>query len=256
MQELTQTEQQRYHRHLILPDIGVEGQTAIRNANVLVVGAGGLGCPVIQYLTTTGIGRIGIIDDDQVDVSNLQRQIFYSMNDIGKLKSIVSAKVMKDVNKCVRHDVLNIRINYKNGRAMVRDYDLVIDCSDNLLARYVINDCCVLEGKPFVHASVFKTQGQVTTFNYHDGPSYRCLFPTSEKTVLGDGHILGIYSIIPGIIGLMQVNEAIKIITGKGEVLSGKLIIYNAFKNSFSSLKIQKNPNNFNPLFLDQFFVS
>ncbi len=245
MTGLSSNEKNRYHRHLILNEIGEEGQLKIRNSSILIVGAGGLGCPVIQYLTAGGVGRIGIMDDDVVDISNLQRQVFYGMNDLGKHKAIVAAHRMKKLNANVDFDVVNIRINYNNALEFFDKYDVIVDCTDNIKARYVLSDAAVFTGKPLVHASVFKYQGQVSVFAYKDGPSYRCLFPAAGDHVNGTSDVVGIYSIIPGIIGLIQANEVLKIVSGAGEVMSGKLLIYNSFTNQFSSIAIARNVNNF-----------
>lgn len=245
MSALSDNEKSRYHRHLILKEIGEEGQFKIRNSRILVVGAGGLGCPVLQYLTAGGVGRIGIMDDDLVDISNLQRQVFFGMNDLGKHKAIVAAQRMKKMNSNVDFDVINIRINYGNALKIAEQYDVIVDCTDNLKARYVLNDAAIVLNKPLVHASVYKYQGQVSVFSYQNGPSYRCIFPNSEENVSDSSEIQGIYSIIPGIIGLIQANEVFKIITGAGKVLSGKLLIYNAFTSQFSNISVARNANNF-----------
>ncbi len=246
MTGLSSKEKKRYHRHLILNEIGEVGQTKIRNSSILIVGAGGLGCPVIQYLTASGVGRIGIMDDDVVDISNLQRQVFYGMHDLGKHKAIVAAHRMKKMNSNVDFDIVNIRINYKNALKVIDKYDVIVDCTDNLKARYVLNDAAIIAEKPLVHASVFKYQGQVSVFAYRDGPSYRCLFPAAADSFIDTSEELGIYSIIPGIIGLIQANEVLKIVTGAGEVMSGKLLIYNSFTNTFSNIAIARNEANFN----------
>ncbi len=245
MTVLTSNEKSRYHRHLILDEIGEEGQGKIKNSSVLVVGAGGLGCPVLQYLTATGVGRIGVMDDDKVDISNLQRQVFYGMNDLGKHKAIVATSRMKRMNSNVDFDLLNIRISYKNALKIAPNYDIIVDCTDNLKARYILSDTAILSGKPLVHASVFKYQGQMSVFGYQGGPSYRCLFPEPTPEQMNNAPILGIYSIVPGIIGLIQANEVIKIITGAGNVMSGKLLIYNALTNQFNKINIARDENNF-----------
>ena len=246
MTVLTRNEKSRYHRHLILDSIGEAGQEKIKNASVLVIGAGGLGCPVLQYLTATGAGRIGVMDDDKVDISNLQRQVFYGMNDLGKHKAIVATSQMKKMNSNVDFDLFSIRITYDNALDFAAKFDVLVDCTDNLAARYVLSDAAVLTGKPLVHASVYKCQGQVSVFAYKDGPSYRCLFPNQNANQKERSEVLGIYSITPGIIGLIQANEVIKIITGAGDVLSGKLVIYNALTNQFNYINIARDESNFN----------
>ncbi len=245
MISLTDPEKLRYHRHLILEEIGEEGQTLIRNARFLVIGAGGLGCPVIQYLTAAGAGTIGIVDNDQVEMSNLQRQVFYGFSDIGKLKSIVASSRMKKMNSFVELNMITRRLTAENALEIMEDYEVIIDCTDNVESRYVINDACILQGKPMVHAGIHKFQGQVSVFNYRNGPSYRCLHPDTSNGREVPRSVLGIFSVIPGIIGLIQASEAIKIATGSGEPLSGKLLIFNSLDNQFLYLDIEKNPDNF-----------
>lgn len=246
MIELSDPEKRRYHRHLILGEIGEAGQTLIRNTKFLVVGAGGLGCPVIQYLTASGAGTIGIMDDDEIDISNLQRQVFYGFNDIGKLKSIVAGTRMKRMNSFVEVLMINSRLTSLNALQILAEYDVILDCTDNTETRYLINDACIILNKPMVHAAVHKYQGQVSVFNYLNGPSYRCLHPETVPPDTASRPVLGIYSVIPGIIGLMQVNEALKLVTGAGDLLSGKLQIYNALTTEFITVDIEKNPENFN----------
>ncbi|MCD6345856.1 MAG: HesA/MoeB/ThiF family protein [Bacteroidales bacterium] len=245
MTKLSTIEKQRYHRHLILEEIGEKGQEKLKASRVLIVGAGGLGCPAIQYLTAAGVGQLTIMDDDTVDVSNLQRQVFYGTKDIGKHKAIVASALMSIMNKQVSVDKLVIRASYKNACSIIRNFDLVLDCTDNLKARYVLNDACILEDKPLVHASVYKTQGQMSVFNYQGGPSYRCLFPEPDDLNNDNRAVLGIYSIPPGIFGLLQANEALKIIMGIGRVQSGKLLIFNTFNQKFHQLKIKRKPEHF-----------
>jgi len=229
----------------MLESIGEEGQEKIRNSRVLIVGAGGLGCPTIQYLTTTGIGALTIADDDVVDMSNLQRQVFYGIKDLGKHKAIVATALMRQTNPNVDIQQIVARVSYNNARELVAKHDVIVDCTDNQIARYVLNDACILENKPLVHASVFKTQGQISVFNYQDGPSYRCLFPSEAGEAFAESAVLGIYSILPGILGLMQANEVIKIVTNSGQIISGKLLIYDAFNQVFNFVGIDKNPDNF-----------
>jgi adenylyltransferase/sulfurtransferase len=245
---LTVPEKQRYRRHLLLREIGEEGQQKIKDTGVLVVGAGGLGCPVIQYLTAAGIGRLGIMDDGQIDMPNLQRQVFYSFNDIGKQKAIVSSLKMRKMNPLAEILMYNRRLSADNAVQMVCKFDVIVDCTDNQASRYVINDACILAGKPMVHGAIHKYQGQLSVFNYEGGPSYRCLHPENlvEEADTTPGEE-GIFSIIPGIIGLMQASEVIKIITRAGTPLSGKLMVYNAFENQLRYFDITRNPDNFDP---------
>lgn len=232
MSILTPTEKTRYQRHLILKDIGEEGQQRIKDTSVLVVGAGGLGCPVMQYLGATGVGRMGIMDDDIIDISNLQRQVFYGFSDVGKLKAIVAKKKLETMNGLVDIDLLATRFNPDNARSVTRDYDLVIDCTDNLATRLLINDACIIEDKVMIHGAVHQYDGQVSVFNYQGGPSYRCLYPflKEEEEKIPDS---GIFSVIPGIIGTLQANEALKVMTGIGQVLSGKILTYLSRTNEF-----------------------
>ena len=246
MKTLSDPEKLRYHRHLNLEEIGEAGQTRILNTKFLVVGAGGLGCPAIQYLTAAGAGAIGIMDNDEIEISNLQRQVFYGFNDIGKLKCIVASTKMKRMNSFVDLVMINRRLNAQNALQIIAEYDVILDCTDNLESRYMINDACIIGNKPMVHAAIHKYQGQVSVFNYRNGPSYRCLHPEADPVNKYPGMSSGIYSVIPGIIGLMQANEAIKIATGAGEPLSGKILIYNALNSQFLLMDIEKNPINFN----------
>ncbi len=237
----------------MLEEIGLRGQQKIKNARVLVVGAGGLGCPVVQYLTAAGVGRLGVMDNSEIDIANLQRQVFYSFNDIGKLKAIVASSRMRKMNPLTEITMINQRLTLSNALSIVCEFDIVVDCTDNQPSRYVINDACTLTGKPMIHGAIHKYEGQVSVFNYKNGPGYRCLHPEEgereeERRKIKEERIgeLGIYCVMPGIIGLMQVNETIKVITGAGEPLSGKLMVYNAFDNQYLYIDIQRNPENFN----------
>jgi len=237
MQTLKPAEKQRYQRHLLLEQIGEEGQTRLRNASVLVVGAGGLGCPVMQFLTATGIGRIGIVDDDLVDISNLQRQFLYGFGDVGKHKAVVSAQKMEQLNGFVGVERLNCRLNADNALQLVATYDVIADCTDNHEARFLINDACVFSSKPMVHAGVFRHQGQLAVFNHQGGPTYRC-FHDEDKASSPNPPADGIYSVLPGIIGALQSNEIIKLITGIGRLLNGVLLTFDTWQNEFYELRI------------------
>jgi len=223
-------ERKRYSRQIILPEMGINGQERLKNAKVLVIGAGGLGCPVLQYLTAAGAGTIGIIDDDTVDVTNLHRQILYSPDDIGKGKAETAVKKLRAINPFVNLIPLNFRMDESNAAQVISAYDLVIDGSDNFPTRYLANDVCVALNKPLVFGSILRFEGQVSVFNYKGGPTYRCLFPEAEE---GDNcEIAGVIGILPGIIGTYMANEAIKIICEIGEILSGKLLVLNALNNT------------------------
>jgi adenylyltransferase/sulfurtransferase len=223
---LHQDEIARYGRQIILPELGLEGQERLKAARVLVVGAGGLGCPVLQYLTAAGIGTIGIADGDVVDVSNLQRQVLYTMADVGKSKALVAAQQLSAANPFVLFQVHQVFIDHTNALELCRNYDIVVDGSDNFDTRYLINDACVLLGKTMVSGAIYKFEGQVSVFNYKGGPTYRCLFP--EPPGAGESPNcaeIGVVATLPGIIGTIQANEVIKVVTGIGAVLSGKLLV-------------------------------
>lgn len=243
-------ELKRYNRHFILPGFGKEGQEKLKNARVLVVGAGGLGCPVLQYLAAAGVGKIGIIDFDVVDESNLQRQVLYTIADIGKPKAVVAAEKVQTINPYISVDQHNVKLGADNALKIFRNYDLVIDGSDNFNTRYLVNDACVMLGLPLVSGSIFKFEGQVSVFNLPDergerGPTYRCVFP--EAPAQGDVpncSEIGVLGVLPGFVGTIQSNEAIKIITGIGETLSGTLLMIDLLSMNFTSLKISAVPGN------------
>ncbi len=222
----------RYQRQLQLKELGLTGQQKLKQAKVLVIGAGGLGCPVLQYLVSSGVGEIGIVDFDSVSISNLQRQVLYSMNDIGKLKVECAILCLSKQNEYVRLKGFPVELNNSNTIEIFKDYDIVVDGTDNFETRYLINDAAVLLNKPLVYGAVYRFEGQVSVFNYQknnlSGPTYRCLFPESPAS---DSFIncteTGVLGVVPGMIGCMQANEVIKIITGIGEVLSGKLVVVN-----------------------------
>ncbi len=230
---MTPQEQNRYQRHTSLPEIGTEGQLKFKKARVLVIGAGGLGCPVLQYLAAAGVGHIGIVDSDVVDESNLQRQILYTSADIGLSKADCAKQKLINQNPFIEIKSYAVRLNAENAVKLISDYDLVVDGSDNFRTRYLVSDACVLAQKPFVFGSIYKFEGQVSVFNYKDGPTYRCLYP--EANDLGSCSEMGVLGVLPGTIGCLMATEVLKIIGGIGEVLSGKLLVYDARKGSFSS---------------------
>ncbi len=221
----------RYSRHLLMPEVGLEGQQRLLAARALCVGAGGLGAPVLSYLAAAGVGRIGIVDDDVVDETNLQRQTLFSTADIGRPKVAVAAERLMAMNPQVAVDAYPIRLDASNARDLVRPYDVVLDCTDRFLSRYHINDACVLEGKPDVYGSLFRFDAQVTVFNLDGGPCYRCLFPLPPplETVptCAEGGVLGV---LAGIAGAFQGNEALKAILRIGEPLSGRLLLIEALR--------------------------
>ncbi|MBQ0768936.1 MAG: molybdopterin-synthase adenylyltransferase MoeB [Bizionia sp.] len=221
-------EKQQYDRHIILDEIGLSGQEKLKQASVLVIGAGGLGCSVLQYLTASGVGTIGIIDNDVVSQSNLQRQILYTHNDIGKLKAEIAADRLSGLNPYVNFVVYTERLSTENAILLFNLYDIIVDGSDNFATRYLVNDAAVLTNKPVVFGSIFKFEGQVSVFNYKNGPTYRCLYPTppAPNTIPNCSEI-GVLGVLPGIIGSFQANEVIKIICGIGTVLTKKLLTFN-----------------------------
>ncbi len=226
---LTTQEQKRYNRHIILSEVGMEGQEKLKAAKVLVIGAGGLGCPVLQYLTAAGVGTIGIVDFDRVDESNLQRQILYSTADVGKPKAEAAKYRLQQQNPFVRFEVFTQKLSSENALRIFEPFDIIVDGSDNFPTRYLVNDACILLNKPLVFGSIFKFEGQVSVFNYRHGPTYRCLYP--EPPAPGDVpncSEIGVIGVLSGIIGALQANEVIKIICGLGEVLSGKLLLLDA----------------------------
>jgi adenylyltransferase/sulfurtransferase len=225
---LTNEEKKQYDRHLILDEIGVEGQLKLKQAKVLVVGAGGLGCPVLQYLTAAGVGTLGIIDDDVVAQSNLQRQILYTLDDVGLSKAETAAKRLSRLNPFIAFNVHNEKLTRENAISLFQAYDIIVDGSDNFSTRYLTNDAAVLAKKPLVYGAIFKFEGQVSVFNYQESATYRCLYPNPPKPEDAPNcSQIGVLGVLPGIIGSLQANEVIKIICGIGMVLSNKLLLYN-----------------------------
>ena len=233
----------RYSRHLILPEVGMEGQKKLKNAKVLMVGAGGLGAPVGLYLAASGIGRIGIVDFDVVDFTNLQRQVIHGTKDVGKKKLDSAAESMQDINPYLQIDKYETALSSENALEIFGDYDMVVDGTDNFPTRYLVNDACVLLKKPNVYGSIFRFEGQATIFAYPGGPCYRCLYPEPPPPGLvpscAEGGVLGI---LPGVIGLIQATEAVKLILGIGETLTGRLMLYDALAMRFRELKLRRNP--------------
>ncbi len=237
----------RYNRHIVLKEIGQKGQDKLTNAKVLVVGAGGLGCPVLQYLTAAGIGTLGIIDFDVVTVSNLQRQVLFGTASLGKNKAIAAKKRLMDLNNTITINACSERLTHKNALNIFKNYDIIVDGTDNFATRYLINDASIITNKPLIYGAIYKFEGQVAVFNFQKGASYRCLFPTPPK----EGSIpncseIGVLGVLPGIIGSMQANEVIKIILGLGNILSGKLLCYNALTTETSTLIINRNEGEIN----------
>lgn len=241
--ELSAEEIRRYGRHLIMPEVGMEGQKKLKAASVLLIGAGGLGSPVGLYLAAAGIGRIGIVDFDVVDYSNLQRQIMHSTKDVGRPKLDSAKERLEGINPFVKIETHELRLSSDNALALFAQYDIVVDGTDNFPTRYLVNDACVLTGKPNVYGSIFRFEGQASIFATSDGPCYRCLYPEPPPPGLvpscAEGGVLGI---LPGIVGTIQANETVKLIIGKGEPLIGRLLLFDALKMKFREMKLRKNP--------------
>ena len=240
---LTAAETHRYSRHLLLPEIGMAGQQRLKAARVLVVGCGGLGCPVLQYLAAAGVGTLGLLDFDVVDESNLQRQVLYATADVGQPKALVAAARLRAQNPFIALVPYQTVLTTANALALFAQYDLVVDCSDNFATRYLVNDACVVLGKPLVYGAIFKFDGQVAVFNYQNGPTYRCLYP--EPPTPGDAPNcaeIGVLGVLPGLVGTLQATEVLKILTGIGDVLSGRLLVIDALGMRFQTLRFRAVP--------------
>lgn len=242
---LSPQEQARYAKQIILPEIGTGGQERLGNARVLVIGAGGLGCPILQYLTAAGVGAIGIADGDTIEMSNLQRQVLYTAAEIGQSKAATAAAKLALLNPNVTFDTFPVFVDSSNAIGIISNYDIIVDGSDNFATRYLVNDACVLLGKPLVFGAIYKFEGQVSVFNYNEGPTYRCIFPEApgagESPNCAD---IGVVATLPGIVGTIQANEVIKIITGIGEVLSGKLLVIDTLSMQTHTFNFKLNPAN------------
>jgi adenylyltransferase/sulfurtransferase len=240
---LSQPEFARYSRHVIMPEVGLDGQRKLRAAKVLVVGTGGLGSPLALYLAAAGVGTLGLVDFDVVDVSNLQRQVLFGTADVGRSKCQAAADRIRDINPEVAIDIWEERFTSKNALDIVKHYDIVVDGTDNFPTRYLVNDACVLLNKPNVYGSIFRFDGQATVFDPRVGPSYRCLYPEppppGEVPSCAEGGVLGI---LPGTIGCIQATETIKLILGIGEPLIGRLLHYDALNMTFKTYKIRRDP--------------
>jgi molybdopterin/thiamine biosynthesis adenylyltransferase/rhodanese-related sulfurtransferase len=234
----------RYSRHLLIPEVGLEGQRKLLASSVLVIGTGGLGSPVALYLAAAGVGRIGLVDYDVVDYSNLQRQVIHGMSTLDQLKVESARQRMLDINPDIQVDLFNEPFTSQNAMRIAEPYDLIIDGTDNFPTRYLTNDLCVLTGKPNVYGSIFRFEGQVSVFYAKEGPCYRCLFPEPPPPGLvpscAEGGVLGV---LPGTIGTLQATEALKLLLGIGQPLIGRLMLYNALDMSFDFVKLRKNPN-------------
>ena len=241
--ELTVDEVRRYSRHLIIPDVGMDGQKRLKNAKVLAVGAGGLGSPTLMYLAAAGVGTIGVVEFDEVDESNLQRQIIHGQSDIGRPKAESAAASIREINPYVDVRLHETRLTSDNALDIFRDYDLIVDGTDNFATRYLVNDACVLLGKPYVWGSIYRFDGQASVFWAENGPCYRCLYPEPPPPGMvpscAEGGVLGV---LCATIGSIQTTEAIKLLTGIGEPLVGRLMVYDALEMSFRSIKVRKDP--------------
>ncbi|CAA9236197.1 Molybdopterin-synthase adenylyltransferase [uncultured Coleofasciculus sp.] len=241
--QLTKEEYERYSRHLILPEVGLEGQKRLKAASVLCIGSGGLGSPLLLYLAAAGIGRLGLVDFDVVDTSNLQRQVIHGTSWVGKPKIESARDRILEINPNCQVDLYETLLSSENALEILTPYDIVVDGTDNFPTRYLVNDACVLLDKPNVYGSIFRFEGQATVFNYEGGPNYRDLYPEPPPPGMvpscAEGGVLGI---LPGIIGLIQATETVKIILGQGRTLSGRLLLYNALEMTFRELKLRPNP--------------
>jgi molybdopterin/thiamine biosynthesis adenylyltransferase len=245
---LSPRELRRYSRQIMIPGIGTAGQENLKKSKVLVVGAGGLGCPVLQYLAAAGVGKVAIVEFDMVDETNLQRQILYGSDDVGKLKSIIAKNRLDHLNSLVETEIFNLRLDATNVLRIIKDFDIVVDATDNLESRYIINDACVILNKPMVHGAIYKYEGQVSVFNFNGGPTYRCYNPAAgEKKFRNPAPAqVGVTGVLPGITGTFMANEVIKIITGSGKVLSGQVLLFNIAENSFRLILVKNISENHN----------
>lgn len=242
--KLSKEEILRYGRHLIIPEVGMNGQRKLKTASVLLIGAGGLGSPLALYLAAAGVGKIGIVDFDTVDVSNLQRQVIHSTTDVGKPKLDSARESIRRINPNVEIETYPVRLTSKNALDILKSYDVVVDGTDNFPTRYLVNDACVLLDKPNVYGSIFRFDGQITVFDAQRGPCYRCLYPSPPPQGLvpscAEGGVLGV---LPGIVGTLQALEVIKLIIGQGDPLIGRLVLFDALKFSFREFELKKNPD-------------
>lgn len=241
---LTREELRRYGRHLIMPEVGLAGQKKLKNSRVLLIGAGGLGSPLGLYLAAAGVGSIGIVDFDIVDQTNLQRQIIHSTKDVGRLKLHSARERILGTNPNIHVETYETQLTSENALEILKDYDVIVDGTDNFPTRYLVNDACVLLGKPNVYGSIFRFEGQASVFHSKEGPCYRCLYPEPPPPGLvpscAEGGVLGV---LPGIIGTIQANETIKLLLGIGEPLIGRLLLFDALKMQFRELRLRKNPD-------------
>jgi sulfur-carrier protein adenylyltransferase/sulfurtransferase len=241
---LSKEEILRYSRHLIMPEVGMDGQLKLKQAKVLCIGTGGLGAPLGLYLAAAGVGRIGLVDFDTVDSTNLQRQVLFGTNDVGRPKIEAAAERLRNLNPDIQIDTFETHLSSENALDIMKNYDIIVDGTDNFPTRYLVNDACILLGKPNVYGSIFRFEGQITVFGYPDGPCYRCLYPEPPPPGLvpscAEGGVLGV---LPGIVGTIQAAETLKLILGKGQPLVGRLLLFDALGMKFRELKLRKNPD-------------
>lgn len=237
--ELTEAQMERYSRHICLQEVGASGQKKLLDGRVLIIGAGGLGSPAALYLAAAGVGTIGIADADEVDLSNLQRQVIHTVRDLGRAKTESAKESIEAINPDVKVNTYQVRVDFSNVRELIRGYDFILDATDNFATKFLINDACVLEKKPFCHAGIIRFQGQLMTYVPGMGPCYRCVFgnPPSEDAVQ-TGKKAGIIGAVPGVVGCLQALEAIKYLTGVGELLTGWLLTYDALTSRFHKVKL------------------
>ncbi|MCP9199958.1 HesA/MoeB/ThiF family protein [Gramella sp. GC03-9] len=238
----------RYDRQIQLDSIGVSGQEKLQKASVLIVGVGGLGCPAAQYLAGAGVGRIGLMDHDRVSLSNLHRQILFTEADIGRPKAFVAAEKLGGLNSEIQIDTIEEALTITNAETIFRSYDIILDGTDNFEIKYLINDACILTGKTWVYASIFKNEGQLSVFNFQDGPSYRCLFPKTTRENISC-EATGVLGVTAGLLGVLQAVEVLKLILGIGEVLAGKLKVLNSLSGQYQVLKITKRPEEIDQIY-------
>jgi len=240
---LSKAEILRYSRHLIMPEVGMDGQLKLKQAKVLCIGTGGLGAPLGLYLAAAGVGRIGLVDFDTVDFTNLQRQVLFGTSDVGRPKIAAAADHLRNLNPEIQIDTFETHLTSENALEILKDYDIVVDGTDNFPTRYLVNDACVILGKPNVYGSIFRFEGQITIFGAPGGPCYRCLYPEPPPPGLvpscAEGGVLGV---LPGIVGTIQAAETLKLIIGKGQSLAGRLLLFDALAMKFRELKLRKNP--------------
>jgi molybdopterin/thiamine biosynthesis adenylyltransferase len=242
--QLSPEEFTRYSRNILLPQVGVEGQKKLKTSSVLVVGLGGLGSPVVLYLAAAGVGRLGLADPDRVDLTNLQRQVLHTTGGIGQLKAASARARLLELNPEIQLDAIPEAITAKNALNILSDYQLIVDATDNLESRYLLNDACYLSNKTLIHGSIYRFEGQASVFDGHQGACYRCVYPTPPPPdLVPNGSVTGVMGVLPGLIGVIQATETLKLILGIQSPLMGTLLLYNALELSFQKVKLHKNPD-------------